>query len=205
MKNKADQKSLKKIIEDNFLYSDTIPATAGKFLLGFLLATPLLAVGAAMPGLLSATKSFSKSRKYSHLQMENAFKNLKRRKLIEIIKEGDDRIKVQLTNKGEKRIKEFYFEALKIKKPAKWDKKWRVLIFDIPTKPKIYNQAREALRRKIKDLGFYQMQKSVWVYPYECEDEILLIAELFYVQKYIEILTVEKLLHEEMIKVKFKL
>lgn len=86
-----------------------------------------------------------------------------------------------------------------------WDKKWRILIFDIPTKPKIYNQAREALRRKIKGLGFYQMQKSVWVYPYECEDEILFIAELFQVQKHIEIITAEKLLHAEAIKRKFGL
>jgi DNA-binding transcriptional regulator PaaX len=162
-------------------------------------------VGTALTGLLSATKSFSKSKKYSRLQMENAFKNLKRRKLIEIIQEGDDKIKVQLTNKGQKRIKEFCLEALEIKKPKVWDKKWRILIFDIPTKPKIYNMAREALRRKIKDLGFYQMQKSTWVYPYECEDEILFIAEIFQVQKHIEIITAEKLLHGDIIKRKFGL
>ena len=205
MKNNHKQKSFKEIIEDNFLYSDTVPATAGKFLLGFLAAAPLLVVGAALPGILSATKSINKSKKYSDSQFQNAFKNLKRRKLIEIIREDDYKIKVQLTNKGQKRIKEFCFEMLEIKKPKSWDKKWRILIFDIPTKPKVYNQAREALRRKIKDLGFYQMQKSVWVYPYECEDEILFIAELFQVQKHIEIITAEKLLHAEGIKREFGL
>src|SRR3990167_6907274 len=55
----------------------------------------------------------------------------------------------------------------------------------------------------VKELGFYQIQKSVWVYPYECEDELLFIAEVFKVQQYIEILTVEKLLHENLVRKKF--
>jgi DNA-binding transcriptional regulator PaaX len=79
------------------------------------------------------------------------------------------------------------------------------LIFDIPTKPKIYNQAREALRNKIKKLGFYQMQKSVWAYPYECEDEILFVAEIFQVQRHIEIITADKVMHENILKRKFGL
>ena len=203
MKDEKNRKTIKEIIENNFLYSDTIPATAGKFLLAFVAAAPLLFVGAALPGLLSATKLIDRSKKYSKVQLQNAFKNLQRRKLIEIIQEGDDKFMIQLTNKGQKRVKEFSFEALRIKKPKVWDKKWRILIFDIPTRPKIYNLAREALRRKIKDLGFYQMQKSVWVYPYECEDEILFIAELFQVQKHIEIITADKLLHEETIRRNF--
>lgn len=197
--------SFKEIFEDKFLYSDTIPATAGKFLLAALALGPVLVIGAIAPNIFSAMEDFKKPGRYTKQQIRTAFNNFKQRKLIEIIEEGDDKFKVQLTNKGKKRVKELCFEALKIKRPARWDKKWRVLIFDIPTKPKIYHQAREALRHKIKELGFFQMQKSVWVYPYECEDEILFIAELFQVQKHIEILTVEKLLHEEKIKKKFDL
>ena len=187
------------------MYNDSIPATTAKFLLAFLTLGSLLVVGAALPSLISATKKISKSKKYSKTQFENAFRNLKHRKLIEIVQEGDEKFKVQLTNKGQKRVKEFSFEFLEIKKPDKWDGKWRILVFDIPSKPRIYNQARNALRAKIKDLGFYQMQKSVWVYPHECEDEILFIAELFQVQKHIEIITAEKLLHEEKIKRAFNL
>ena len=59
--------------------------------------------------------------------------------------------------------------------------------------------------KKIKDLGFYQMQKSVWVCPYECEDEILLIAEIYQVQKHIEIITAEKILHENLVRQAFNL
>lgn len=197
--------SFKKLFEDKFLYNDGLAATAGKFLLAAIAAAPLLVVAATLPNILSETGRYTKHRKYTKKQIRNAYNNLKQKKLIEIIREGDEKFKVQLTNKGKKRVKEFSFEFLEIEKPKKWDGKWRVLVFDIPSRPKIYNQARNALRNKIKDLGFFQMQKSVWAYPYECEDEILFIAELFQVQKHIEILTVEKLLHEEKIKKQFDL
>lgn len=202
---KNNKSTAKELFEEKFLYNDSVPATAAKFLLAFLAAGPLLIAGAALPGLLSITKSISHSKKYSKTQFQNAYKNLRHRKLIEIIKEGDDKFKIQLTNTGKKRVKEFSFNLLKIQKPKKWDGKWRILVFDIPSKPAIYNQARNALRNKIKDLGFHQMQKSVWVYPYECTDEILFVAEAFSVQKHIEIITAEKLLHEEKIKRVFKL
>ncbi len=78
-------------------------------------------------------------------------------------------------------------------------------MYDIPTKPKVYNNAREALRAKIKEIGFVQLQKSVWVCPYECEDEILFLSESYRVTKFIEIFTVDKMLHSERLKSKFKL
>lgn len=202
--NQKIEKGIKEIVED-FLHSNTIPATATKFVLASLVLGGLVFIGALAPAILSATKKYEHRKRYSPKQLRNTIYLLKSRKLIEIIEEGDEKYKVQLTNKGRKRVKEFCFEALEIKKPKIWDKKWRVLVFDIPFGPKIYHQAREALRHKIKELGFYQMQKSTWVYPYECEDEILFIAELFQVQKHIEILTVEKLLHEDKLKKKFEL
>ncbi len=197
--------SLRKTFEEKFLYNDSLPATAGKFLLAGLAAAPILVTAAIAPNVFSEIKNFERKNKYSKKQIQTAFNNLKQRKLIEIIQEGEDKFKVQLTNKGQKRIKELSFELLEIKRPKKWDGKWRILIFDIPSYPKIYNQARNALRNKIKDLGFYQMQKSVWICPYECEDEILFVAEIFKIQKHIEIITAEKLLHEEKIKKIFRL
>ncbi len=203
---KAKKLTVKELFEEKFLYNDNVLATASKFLLASLAAGPLLLVGAVLPGLLQATKSFDNNpKRYSKKQVQNACKNLQYRKFIKILKVGDDTVKVQLTNKGKKRLMEFSVKFLEIKKPIKWDGKWRVLIFDIPTKPNNYNQARNALRNKIKKLNFFQIQKSVWVYPYECEDEILFVAELFNVQQYIEIITAEKILHEDKIRKNFKL
>jgi len=73
---------------------------------------------------------------------------------------------------GEYRI----VDKLKIKKQKKWDRKWRLLIFDIADKQKI---KREALRGKLKELGFFQLQKSVWVCPYESKKQIILLRDFF--------------------------
>lgn len=58
----------------------------------------------------------------------------------------------------------------------RWDKRWRVVIFDIPEKRK---RVRERLRILMRESGFALLQNSVWVYPYDCEDLIALAkAEL---------------------------
>ena len=75
-------------------------------------------------------------------------------------------------------------------------------MFDLPIR---FSKAREALRWKLKELGFIQFQKSVWVFPYLCEDEIIFVADFFRVGKYVEILTVERILRDESIKRHFNL
>lgn len=206
-KNKKHIPDLKERVEE-FLHSDTIPATATKYTLMFLALGTIAFGGAIVPGVLKAMKEaglFEEETGFGEKQIKNALYSLKKDKFVEIIRDDKDEVSVKLTNKGKERIRKFSIDTVCIKKPQKWDGKWRILIFDIPTKPKIYNLAREALRGKIKELGFYQMQKSVWAYPYDFEDEILFIAEAFEVQRHIEILTVEKLLHESALKKEFEL
>lgn len=199
-KNKKTTKNV-----EDFLCSDSKNATATKFLLMTLAVGSVAFVGALAPALFLMADNVGLRKKYSKKQLQNTFGLLKQRKLVEIIKEKNGKIIVKLTNKGQQRIKEFCFEELRIKKSKHWDKKWRVLVYDIPTKPAIYNKAREALRNKIKEIGFRQLQKSVWVCPYECEDEILFLTESYRITRFVEILTVEKMLHEEQLRKKFKL
>jgi DNA-binding transcriptional regulator PaaX len=204
-KNKKEKVGLRERIE-NFFYSDTPGATATKFLLMFVALGGVAFVGAVIPGIIKLLDSFEEGKinevKYSKKQIDSALTNLKKRKFIKIIKEKDGKVKIKLTNKGKKRILKMSLDCIKIKKPNKWDGKWRIVIFDVPTK---YNNAREALRRKIRELGFRQLQKSVWIIPYECEDEILFVAEVFKVEKYVEIITADYLLHEKEIEKSFKI
>ena len=73
------------------------------------------------------------------------------------------------TSLGEGLFNEWEKSNYKIKTPKKWDKKWRVIIFDIPEKKK---RAREQVRRILSSAGFIRLQDSVWVFPYDCEDVI---------------------------------
>jgi hypothetical protein len=206
---KENQESSIRKMVDNFLCSDSISATTAKFLLAFISMGGIIIVGATVPGLVKAIGTFKsiqyRKKRHAQKKIENSFSYLKKKQLIKVVKERDGRVQVELTNKGKIRLAEYSLSSLDIKKPKKWDGKWRVLMFDIPAHSKTYDYARDALRNKIKSLGFYQVQKSVWVYPYECEDELLFIAEMFKVQDYIEIMTVEKMLHEKDIREKFQL
>lgn len=201
MKNKKENKIIKEYLED-FIYSDTVPATMTKFVLALVALGGFAIGGAIVPGLIKAMEGFDFEENYPNKKVKNAFHSLKRRKFVKTIKNKNGKIKIKITKRGEKRIKEFFINDLKIYKQSKWDGKWRVLIFDIPIK---MNHAREALRKKIRELGFYQFQGSVWFYPYPCEDEILTIAEFFEVGEYIEIITAEKVLHEKELIKHFKL
>ncbi|KKQ04768.1 MAG: hypothetical protein US25_C0038G0005 [Candidatus Moranbacteria bacterium GW2011_GWE1_36_7] len=203
-KNKENKNVIKSSIE-KFLNSDSKKVTAAKFLLMTLALGGIVFAGALAPGLAMMMDDPRKKRRYPKRKTQQVFSMLKHRKLIKVIKEKDGSVRVELTNKGKKRVREFCFDSLVIEKAKKWDGKWRILMFDIPTKPKIYNNARNALRDKIKELGFVQMQKSVWVYPYECEDEILFLAETYSVEKFIDMLVAERVMHEEKFKKKFKL
>jgi phenylacetic acid degradation operon negative regulatory protein len=57
-----------------------------------------------------------------------------------------------------------FIELLKLSAGRlKWDGRWRILIFDVPENQR---QKRDMLRAKLTDLGFHQLQKSVWITPY---------------------------------------
>lgn len=142
------------------------------------------------------------------------WEEIKRRRLKETIKEFyNDRLvsskenkdgfaEIILTKEGERKALKFKIDEMEIKKPAKWDGEWRVVIFDIPDK---FKKAREALRKKLKDLGFIKLQESVFVFPYECEDEINFIVEVFLIRPFVRFMKVKSFTNEEQIRIKFGL
>jgi DNA-binding transcriptional regulator PaaX len=87
---------------------------------------------------------------------------------------------LSLTEKGLLKIHRLEAEEWRLNKPKKWDKKWRVLIFDIPEKRK---NIREKVRYSLIAIGFIRLQDSVWIYPYPCDDLINLLKADFKVGK----------------------
>ncbi len=121
-------------------------------------------------------------RKINHRSLRKSIRKLYQSKLISCEENADGTIVMTLTAEGEKRTLRYKANDLSIKKPAKWDGAWRLVIFDIPEKHK---QGRDALNEKLKKLGFYALQRSVFVHPYECKDEIDFIVELFNLAPYV--------------------
>jgi DNA-binding transcriptional regulator PaaX len=103
--------------------------------------------------------------------------------------------------KGEKLALTYNLEKMNIKKHA-WDKKWRIVIFDIPEKLKMI---REALRYHLIRLGFRKLQHSVFVLPFECRNEIEYLTEFFNARKFIRFIEAVHIDNELDLKHKFKL
>ena len=93
-----------------------------------------------------------------------------------------------LTADGEKVLRRWQLADYKLTKPKKWDKKWRIVIFDIPQE---LHRERNRLRRKLKMMNFHMMQKSVFVFPYPCEEELAEVCQKLRLSDYIDIITAE--------------
>ncbi|MDD5033034.1 MAG: CRISPR-associated endonuclease Cas2 [Candidatus Pacebacteria bacterium] len=106
---------------------------------------------------------------------------LRLNKLAEVIKDANTE-KIRLTQKGKARWLEYQFNNLTLEKKKKWDKKWRIVLFDVPEEKK---KVRDALRRKLKKLGFLEFQKSVFVFPFPCHDEINFVINFFDAEEYV--------------------
>jgi len=135
-------------------------------------------------------------------KLTSAFYYLRKKGLIEIRREGAD-VKISLTKEGRKIAGKYQIDDLEIGRPKKWDKRWRLVIFDVPDSSRFI---RDIFRRKLKEFGFYLLQKSVWIYPFECKKEISLLREFLGLQKrQIQVLEVIKLEDDEFLKKFFKL
>lgn len=108
----------------------------------------------------------------------------------------------ELTMAGQERLRRWEFNQFKFERPKKWDKKWRVIIFDIPDKKR---KERDQIRTLFKSAGFYLLQESVWVYPYDCEDIIALLKTDFGVGKNLLYLIVEELENDRYLRDEFDL
>ncbi|MEK7578339.1 MAG: CRISPR-associated endonuclease Cas2 [Patescibacteria group bacterium] len=141
--------------------------------------------------------------KYKLKQLKNNAHYLKKRGLIEFIKENNDEVVVRITDGGRKYLKTFDIDDMVLNRPEHWDGKWRLVIFDVPEEHK---KARDALRRKLKDLCFVRLQDSVWVTPYPCDDEIRFLREIFNIPFNVDVFTINDLKHHEInLKKHFKI
>lgn len=155
-----------------------------------LLALGLVGVITAVAIIPGLGKALPLLQKIDVARINQELKRLKKRGLVEIIKRKNGITTIKLTSSGKEKIKKYEIENLEIEKPKIWDGKWRIIIFDIPISK---NKSREYLRRKIKNLGFYKLQASVFVYPYPCFEVVSFIRDFFGVSTEVEYLEAEKI------------
>lgn len=127
-------------------------------------------------------------------KLKSAVRRLQEKGLLHVGPDG-----IRLTAKGERYIQT---TALRPVQPWLWDKKWRVVIFDIP---KNKERRRRLLRDTLIQIGFKQLQQSVWVYPYDCEELILLLKTDYRLGKEVIYMIVDKIERDSILREYFDL
>ncbi|KKW11619.1 MAG: Transcriptional regulator, PaaX family protein [Parcubacteria group bacterium GW2011_GWA2_49_9] len=128
---------------------------------------------------------------------ERVVNSLYASELVEAKENADGTATLTLSEKGRKKALTYDIVRMKIPVPSRWDRLWRIVSFDVPEDEK---SARDSLREHLFRLGFYELQKSVFIYPYECLSEIQFIAGLYNVGKYIRYILAVHIDNEKMLK-----
>lgn len=136
----------------------TILKIIGKSL---ILASVLL-----VPNLAKAMRPRNSKDRYKH---KRTIKKLFDNKIIYLFGE-----EIRLTTKGRELLGMMDAEEIEIFRKTEWDGLWHIVCYDVPEYKKA---ARDRLRLKLHDAGFKFIQDSLWVFPYECKEEIALISQ----------------------------
>lgn len=147
----------------------------------------------------------SAHREWKKINQRSLRKNIKKLyqlKLVDCKENQNSTSSLLLSKNGKKILLHCNLNNLKIKKPTKWDGLWRIVIFDIPEK---FKRERKTVVCKLKQLGFYPFQKSVFIYPYECKNEIDFIIETFNLRPYVRFIVAKEIDVAPDLKNKFKI
>lgn len=182
-------KEIEDIMKENKTAKTVLNATLAIAAVGGILTLGAIAPN-AMGMLLKFQKGRERKKKEKYNQVWQSFYYLKKQRAIELVKEEDNCLIYKISEKGKTKIKKFILDELAIKEPGQWDEKWRLVIFDIPeTKRK----ARYALVQKLREMGFYQCQKSVWIHPFPCVTEIEFLKDIFNIHSSVKTFIIDEM------------
>jgi len=161
----------------------------------------LLTAAILFPGLGIIYREYKRWQNFEKRRLRETVRRLYNQKFVKVV-EKDGQLLLELTEKGKTKVLNYKIDEMEIKKPIKWDGLWRVVIFDIPENKRM---ARDMLRKKLRQLGFYKLQKSVFVHPFPCRDEICFIKEVLKIGPYLTFLEAKFIDNESSLRSHFNI
>lgn len=122
--------------------------------------------------------------------------------LVTVRTDNDGSKILTLSDEGKKRAIGYALKNLTIKHPARWDNHWRIVMFDIPEE---LRRARNSFRFQMQRLGFIELQKSVFIHPYPCGEEIKYLSDFYHVRKFVRLVVAMSVDNEQKLKRSFGL
>ncbi|MBI3379434.1 hypothetical protein HY029_01620 [Candidatus Gottesmanbacteria bacterium] len=159
-------------------------------------AGALLATSIAIPNLPIILKPFLMDenkyeawKRFNIPYLKRTLERLEREKLVQIKDTKSHQI-VEITQRGRRRILKYALDEIEIKKPKNWDRRWRLVSYDIPKK---YTSLRKILREYITNWGFYSLHESVYLHAYPCEKQMEFLREYLGLGEYVRIFSVYRI------------
>ena len=134
--------------------------------------------------------------RFNRSRLREILKRYHEKKVIEITEDGENSC-IKLTDKGKTKFLKYKLEEIMINHPPKWDGKWRIIIYDIPKEKKTWG---EIFRKYLQKLEFLKLQKSVYLTPYRCEDQIEFLRQYYGLGKEIIYIVAQKIENEAVYK-----
>ncbi|MBI5457743.1 hypothetical protein HY971_03395 [Candidatus Kaiserbacteria bacterium] len=174
-----------------------------KAVLATVAVTGTLAVAMLAPNIFSALPGIMGKKRYKlAFQARTAASRLAIKGYVRFV-EKNGKKRMEITEAGRRAIAlEEQKAALAAQQGKRWDKRWRLVMFDIPQQRR---QDRDHLRSEMRACGFLRLQDSVWVFPYDCEDLIVLLKADMRIGKDILYAIVESIENDGWIKKHFGL
>lgn len=151
---------------------------------GLIIGTAV--TGPALPMIIGGALKIWKEANRSDLG--RIIKRLEKQKMISI-KEKDNEVAIEITEKGKRRLLEYDFENIELK-AKKRDGKWRLILFDIPEDKKVN---RNAFREKLLQIGCIRLQDSVFASAFPCKDEIDFLCNYLEISDYVTLVVLDKI------------
>ncbi len=149
------------------------------------------------------------------VRSENSFytalARLKRRRMItrtadrkyELTESGEySALKAYVRKEVSESEKKLKTDNLKLTTAARWDGKWRIVLFDVPESKR---PIRDYLRGVLKRLGFREFQRSMWVWPYRLPSFISKLLADPQMRKYTRAITTYDIDYDEDLRRMFRL
>lgn len=141
-------------------------------------------------------------RRIEEAALRDSIRRLYQSRLIDARDHRDGSTTVVLTGAGKKKVLTYKIDEMKIKRPARWDGKWRVILFDVPER---HRKIRDALRSHLRQLGCRELQKSVFVHPFECGEEIDFLIEFYQARPFVRFIVADQIDTALHLRAKFRI
>jgi DNA-binding transcriptional regulator PaaX len=117
--------------------------------------------------------------------LRNNIRNLNTKNYIKFKKTSGNNYIPVVTREGAARTLIFSLNALQIPPQKSWDGTWKIVVFDIP---EALRKKRRLLAKQLIRLGLYRLQKSVFIHPYPCKDQVEKIIQAYRIHAFVHYL-----------------